>query len=83
MNMSDSRNVEIKAKIIDIEYVTDLAKDLTQSNGVIINQRDTFFKSEQGRLKMRLFEVSKIIYNFILVMYLIVHIRLRKSKPTN
>lgn len=62
MNMSDSRNVEIKAKIIDIDYVTDLAKDLTQSNGVIINQRDTFFKSEQGRLKMRLFEVSKIIY---------------------
>ncbi|XP_055387180.1 uncharacterized protein LOC129615824 [Condylostylus longicornis] len=58
MNMkpASERNVEIKAKIgSDEEFQKriDIAKNLTSSIGELIIQRDVFFKSQSGRLKLR------------------------------
>ncbi|KRT80884.1 hypothetical protein AMK59_5200 [Oryctes borbonicus] len=47
------RNIEIKAKVKDIEQLRRKAKNLSQSQGTIIKQDDTFYKSSKGRLKLR------------------------------
>ncbi|XP_011301202.1 uncharacterized protein [Fopius arisanus] len=51
-----SRNIEIKAVLKDPEAAHSRAKKLSNSDGEIIRQTDTFFKSPQGRLKLRCFE---------------------------
>ncbi|XP_046627633.1 uncharacterized protein LOC124308706 [Neodiprion virginianus] len=50
------RNVEIKAKIRDREDIISKAKILSNSQGFVIKQHDTFFKVPIGRLKLRKFE---------------------------
>lgn len=49
------RNVEIKAKIRDYEAICKLAAELSGGPPSVINQDDTFYKVNQGRLKMRLY----------------------------
>ncbi|MED6282175.1 hypothetical protein CHARACLAT_029284 [Characodon lateralis] len=46
-------NVEIKAKVSNLEEFARKAAQLSQSEGTIIRQHDTFFNCSQGRLKLR------------------------------
>ncbi|KAM4711943.1 uncharacterized protein FYW61_021003 isoform 1-T2 [Anableps anableps] len=46
-------NVEIKAKVSDPEEFAKKAAQLSQSEGTIIRQHDTFFNCSRGRLKLR------------------------------
>ncbi|CAK6974532.1 uncharacterized protein LOC115595801 isoform X1 [Scomber scombrus] len=46
-------NVEIKAKVSDVKEFGKKAAELSQSEGSIIKQHDTFFMCNQGRLKLR------------------------------
>uniref|UniRef100_A0AC34QKQ4 CYTH domain-containing protein n=1 Tax=Panagrolaimus sp. JU765 TaxID=591449 RepID=A0AC34QKQ4_9BILA len=51
-----SRNIEIKAKVDDFESFYKLAKDLCNGQEpLVLKQKDTFFKSANGRLKLREF----------------------------
>jgi len=50
-----ANNVEIKAKLADINKTNALAAKLTQSDGEQITQCDTFFHCDTGRLKLREF----------------------------
>ncbi|GJQ65228.1 hypothetical protein Trydic_g7359 [Trypoxylus dichotomus] len=50
------RNIEIKAKVKDIEQLRSKAKILSKSEGTIIKQDDIFYISSHGRLKLRKFE---------------------------
>lgn len=59
------RNIEIKAKVRDIESLIAKAKTLSKSEGTIIKQNDSFFVVPRGRLKLRKFEV-RILRLFIL-----------------
>ncbi|XP_063233389.1 uncharacterized protein LOC134537081 isoform X2 [Bacillus rossius redtenbacheri] len=47
------RNVEIKAKLTDVEFVVRKAKELSSSEGEIQRQHDVFFNVPNGRLKLR------------------------------
>ena len=47
------RTVEIKARVRDLDEVRRLASELSQSGGDVIQQRDIFFNSNSGRLKLR------------------------------
>ena len=47
------RNVEIKASVPDLEAVKTKAAQLSDSQGLEICQKDTFFAVAQGRLKLR------------------------------
>ncbi|KAM3587616.1 uncharacterized protein V6R79_010377 [Siganus canaliculatus] len=57
-------NVEIKAKVSDVTRFAETAARLSQSEGTVIRQRDTFFNSSQGRLKLRDFmnESGQLIF---------------------
>lgn len=46
-------NVEIKATVSDPMTFAERAAELSQSEGTIIRQHDTFFNCSQGRLKLR------------------------------
>lgn len=50
-------NVEIKAKVSDPAPFARRAAELSQSEGSIIRQHDTFFNCSRGRLKLRDFMV--------------------------
>ncbi|KAM3927528.1 uncharacterized protein RB166_010189 [Leptodactylus fuscus] len=50
------RNVEVKARIHDWERTFQVCKQLSESNGEKIIQRDVFFNTTQGRLKLRDFQ---------------------------
>lgn len=52
------RNVEIKAKVVNIIDLLQKAKILSSSEPEIIKQNDVFYNVSQGRLKLRKFEVS-------------------------
>ena len=49
------RNVEIKARIDDVDSISRRAAALSGSLGERIDQQDTFFPSKEGRLKVRAF----------------------------
>ncbi|KAK4012368.1 hypothetical protein OUZ56_021468 [Daphnia magna] len=51
-----ARNVEIKAKIHDINAVTEKVSEVCKMEMEVIEQCDTFFKTENGRLKLREFK---------------------------
>lgn len=51
------KNVEVKAKIHDTDTMIKKAVDLCKTEPEIIKQSDTFFNTENGRLKLREFEV--------------------------
>ncbi|XP_062339151.1 uncharacterized protein LOC134037701 isoform X1 [Osmerus eperlanus] len=46
-------NVEIKARVNDYSLFAERAGQLSQSEGVVIRQQDTFFNCSNGRLKLR------------------------------
>ncbi|KYM97948.1 PREDICTED: uncharacterized protein LOC108777862 [Cyphomyrmex costatus] len=50
------RNVEIKAVIRDIEHTISKATELSDTAQIEIKQHDTFFKTKEGRLKLRKFK---------------------------
>lgn len=52
------RNVEIKARITDIEYICKTANSLSGGPPTIIKQDDTFYRVNDGRLKMRFYADS-------------------------
>ena len=52
------KNVEIKAKVQDVQWLKGLAAKLSSEEGTILEQEDTFFNSPNGRLKLR---VTKVI----------------------
>ncbi|XP_014351397.1 uncharacterized protein LOC106705860 [Latimeria chalumnae] len=49
-------NVEIKAKVHDLSQLIKNAEQLSQSEGTLIVQKDTFFCVQKGRLKLRDFK---------------------------
>jgi predicted adenylyl cyclase CyaB len=51
-----SRNIEIKARVEDLEAVEARARGLTLQAPIRIQQDDTFFACAKGRLKLREFE---------------------------
>ncbi|XP_069678657.1 uncharacterized protein [Periplaneta americana] len=60
------RNVEIKAKVRNVDEIVSKAKQLSNSEGTWIKQEDVFFKVPQGRLKLREYEdrtAELIFYN--------------------
>lgn len=51
------RNIEIKARIADdadYENRVEIAKNLTNTAGEVLNQRDVFYNVSNGRLKLRI-----------------------------
>ena len=46
-------NVEIKARVHDIEIIKKKAAKLCNSSGALLKQKDTFFCVPNGRLKLR------------------------------
>ncbi|KAL6471272.1 hypothetical protein MHYP_G00199220 [Metynnis hypsauchen] len=46
-------NVEVKARVCDLGFLTQRAKELSGSDGTVIKQQDTFFTVARGRLKLR------------------------------
>ncbi|CAH0403862.1 unnamed protein product [Chilo suppressalis] len=52
------RNVEIKAKITDFKIICEKAEQLSGGPPTIIKQDDTFYKVNNGRLKMRFYADS-------------------------
>ncbi|CAL8386629.1 unnamed protein product [Boreogadus saida] len=46
-------NVEIKARVDSVSLFAQKASALSQSDGTVIKQQDTFFHCSQGRLKLR------------------------------
>ena len=59
------QNVEVKAKVGDLEALILKAKNLCKCEGTIIVQDDTFFKTETGRLKLRIFKVICYTFNYL------------------
>ena len=62
------RNVEVKAKIANLEVLKQRASELCEKEAIVIEQFDTFFKTESGRLKLREFKVISysMFFNFSL-----------------
>lgn len=61
-----ARNIEIKARVDDIEAIAAVAASLANAAPVEIYQDDTFFQCENGRLKLRAFSKNQgelIFYN--------------------
>lgn len=60
------RNIEIKARISDDNEFQNriaIAKELTKSDGEILNQHDIFYKVNNGRLKLRI-QVNSIFHHY-------------------
>ena len=53
--MSEARNVEIKARIASVEALAPRVAALADRGPIGIEQDDTFFACERGRLKLRAF----------------------------
>lgn len=51
------KNVEIKAYVRNLKHLLEAAKLLGEKEAEIIKQNDVFFNVNQGRLKLRKFEV--------------------------
>lgn len=57
LNRIKMRNVEIKARVNNINDLIKKAKELSSSDGEEIIQHDTFYNTTKGRLKLRKFKV--------------------------
>ena len=59
-----SRNVEIKARVDDLEALRERVEGLADSGPSTVEQQDTFFHSRRGRLKLREMSdgVAELIY---------------------
>ena len=51
-----ARNIEIKARVLDMHALTSAAQAIADSDPVKIEQDDTFFPCDRGRLKLRAFD---------------------------
>ena len=62
--MYEARNIEIKARIESVEALVPIASALANQGPTEIEQDDTFFRCEAGRLKLRAFSRSsgELIY---------------------
>jgi len=62
--MYEARNIEIKARIESVEALVPLASALANEGPIEIEQDDTFFRCEAGRLKLRAFsrKSGELIY---------------------
>lgn len=47
------RNVEIKARVENLDELLQLVLELTKEPGTLLKQEDTFYKTPNGRLKLR------------------------------
>ncbi|RCN30721.1 putative adenylyl cyclase CyaB [Ancylostoma caninum] len=56
-----ARNVEIKAKVRDRQEIVRLAKEVTGEEPTLLKQHDIFYRSPQGRLKMRTVEENGVV----------------------
>jgi len=54
-----ARNIEIKARVPDINFCVSKAETLSGAKPNIIKQEDIFFNCENGRLKLRIFSESR------------------------
>lgn len=52
------RNVEIKARITNLKNICKVAEELSGAPPKIIRQDDTFYRVNEGRLKMRFYADS-------------------------
>lgn len=57
--MSESRNVEIKARISTVEAMAPRVAALADQGPIEIEQDDTFFVCERGRIKLRAFSATE------------------------
>ena len=57
--MSESRNVEIKARIASVEALAPRVAALADRGPTELEQDDTFFSCERGRLKLRVLSSSE------------------------
>ena len=55
-------NVEIKARVKNIAELTERARRLSGTEGELLQQEDTFFVCQNGRLKLRVLQVPISIY---------------------
>ncbi len=53
------RNVEIKARVWDMDEVRARAEALSDAPALVLEQEDTFFHTPEGRLKLRVFPDGK------------------------
>src|SRR5262245_14797418 len=53
------RNIEIKARVENLDLLTQQVTALATEGPVEINQDDTFFRCEAGRLKLRAFSATE------------------------
>jgi len=54
-----ARNVEIKARLDNLDQQVEIAKRLSSQTGETIIQRDVFFHCHTGRLKLRIFSPQR------------------------
>ena len=54
-----ARNIEIKARVADMDALAARAAAIADSGPVDIAQDDTFFRCDNGRLKLRVFESGR------------------------
>ncbi len=52
-------NVEIKAKITDLQEIKKSIEQLCSSDPTVLNQRDIYYDAKNGRLKLRTFSVNE------------------------
>ena len=52
-------NIEIKAKVTDFEELGKLIEQLCSSDPTVLNQRDIYYDSKNGRLTLRTFSVNE------------------------
>ena len=57
--MSEARNVEIKARIASVEALAPRVAALADQGPIEIEQDDTFFVCERGRIKLRAFSATE------------------------
>ena len=50
-----AENIEIKAKVENISLLEARVADICEEGSEVINQKDTFFQCNNGRLKLREF----------------------------
>lgn len=60
MCQKTARNVEIKARVNDVKDIIKKVAELCKTEAEVIEQTDTFYKTENGRLKLREFKVLLI-----------------------
>lgn len=50
------RNIEVKVRLSDVASALKLAREISDKREIVMNQVDTYFRVQDGRLKLREFE---------------------------